>query len=385
MPEASASASLFREGSFRRLVIKIGSSLLTGGSGTVDRPWLSGIAEDIAALRAKDCGVLVVTSGAIAIGCRAIGINRRRARLEMLQAAAACGQVQLMQAYQEALARHGIAVAQVLLTLDDTEHRRRFLNARGTLEKLLEHDVVPVINENDTVATDEIRYGDNDRLAARVAQMVMADGLLLLSDIDGLYTGDPQENANAEHVAHVGDISDDVIAMAGGPRSADGSGGMATKLQAAQIATHAGCRTIIANGNGPRPISALDDGARCTMFRAQGTPASVRQQWLAGALKTCGALHVDAGAVAALQEGSSLLPVGITGVTGDFARGDPVALLNGDGREIGRGLTAYGSSEAARIMGCRSDELESRLGYRGRSVMVHRNDLVFFGRTIRGL
>ncbi|HEX5766339.1 MAG TPA: glutamate 5-kinase [Woeseiaceae bacterium] len=381
MPEAPASASLFREGSFRRLVIKIGSSLLTDGSGAVNRPWLSGIAEDITALRARDCGVLVVTSGAIAIGCRAIGINRRRARLEMLQAAAACGQVQLMQAYQEALGRHGIAVAQVLLTLDDTEHRRRFLNARGTLEKLLEHDVVPVINENDTVATDEIRYGDNDRLAARVAQMVMADGLLLLSDIDGLYTSDPRENPDAEHVAGIGDISDDVIAMAGGPRSADGSGGMATKLQAAQIATHAGCRTIIANGNGPRPVLALASGARCTMFRAQGTPASVRQQWLAGALRTRGALHLDAGAVAALQEGSSLLPVGVTGVTGDFARGDPVALLNGDGREIGRGLIAYESSEAARIIGCHSDELEARLGYRGRSVMIHRNDLVFFGRT----
>jgi glutamate 5-kinase len=381
MPEARASGSLFGEGCFRRLVIKIGSALLTDGNGTVNRQWLAGVAEDIAALRGRDCQVLVVTSGAIAIGGRAIGINRRRARLEMLQAAAACGQVQLMQAYQEALARHGIAVAQVLLTLDDTEHRRRFLNAKGTLEKLLEHDVVPVINENDTVATDEIRYGDNDRLAARVAQMVMADGLLLLSDIDGLYTSDPQEDPDAEHIAEVGDISDDIMVMAGGPRSADGSGGMATKLKAAQIATHAGCKTVIADGTGPRPVSALSSGARCTVFRAQGTPASVRQQWLAGALKTRGALHLDAGAVAALQEGGSLLPVGVVGVTGDFARGDPVALLDSDGREIGRGLVAYESSEAARIMGCRSDELETRLGYRGRSVMIHRNDLVFFGRV----
>ncbi|HLU07742.1 MAG TPA: glutamate 5-kinase [Woeseiaceae bacterium] len=381
MPEARASASLFRQEGFRRLVIKIGSSLLIDGSGRVNQPWLAGIAEDIAALRGKDCEVLVVTSGAIAIGCRAIGINRRRARLEMLQAAAACGQVQLMQAYQEALTRHDIPVAQVLLTLDDTEHRRRFLNAKGTLEKLLEHDVVPVINENDTVATDEIRYGDNDRLAARVAQMVMADGLLLLSDIDGLYTRDPRQDPDAEHVAEVGDISDDIIVMAGGPRSVDGSGGMATKLQAAQIATHAGCRTVIANGNGLRPVSALSNGALCTVFRAQGTPASVRQQWLAGALKTRGALHLDPGAVAALQEGSSLLPVGVVGVTGQFARGDPVALLNGDGREIGRGLVAYESSEAARITGCRTDELEVRLGYRGRSVMIHRNDLVIFGRV----
>ena len=368
-------------GNFRRLVIKIGSALLTDGSGTVNRQWLSGVAADIAALRRQDCEVLVVTSGAIAIGCRALGINRRRARLEMLQAAAACGQVQLMRAYQEALAGHDIPVAQVLLTLEDTERRRRFLNAKGTLEKLLEHEVVPVINENDTVATDEIRYGDNDRLAARVAQMVMADGLLLLSDIDGLYTSDPQQNPGAEHLPEVDDISDDIVAMAGGPRSADGSGGMATKLQAAQVATHAGCRTIVANGTGSQPVSALARGARCTVFRAQGTPASVRQQWLAGALKTRGSLHLDAGAIAALQEGSSLLPVGVVGVTGDFARGDPVALLNGDGREVGRGLVAYESTEATRIMGCHSDEIEARLGYRGRSVMIHRNDLVFFGRT----
>ena len=365
---------------FRRLVVKIGSALLTDGNGTINRPWLSGVAKDIATLRRQGCEVLVVTSGAIAIGCRVLGINRRRARLEMLQAAAACGQVQLMRAYQEALADHDIAVAQVLLTLEDTEHRRRFLNAKGTLEKLLEHAVVPVINENDTVATDEIRYGDNDRLAARVGQIVMADGLLLLSDIDGLYTSDPRVNPDAEHIGEVDQISDDIVAMASGSLSADGSGGMATKLQAAQIATHAGCRTIIANGTGMHPVASLSSGARCTVFLAQGTPATVRQQWLAGALKTRGALHIDAGAVAALRGGSSLLPVGIVGVTGDFARGDPVALLNGDSREVGRGLVAYESAEATRIMGCRSDEIEARLGYRGRSVMIHRNDLVFFGR-----
>ena len=368
-------------GSFRRLVIKIGSSLLTDAGGAVNLPWLSGVAEDVAELRRQGSQVLVVTSGAIALGCRAIGIDRRRARLEMLQAAAACGQVRLMQAYQEVLNRHDIAVAQVLLTLDDTEHRRRFLNAKGTLEKLLEHAVVPVINENDTVATDEIRYGDNDRLAARVAQMVMADGLLLLSDVDGLYTSDPQEHDDARHLAEVGEISDEILSMAGGPGSPDGSGGMATKLKAAQIATHAGCTTVIVNGTGPRPVSAWCGGARCTVFRALATPAAVRQQWLAGALKTRGVLHIDAGAVTALRGGSSLLPVGVIGVTGEFARGDPVALVNGDGREVGRGLIAYESSEAARIMGCRSDELEARLGYRGRSVMIHRNDLVLFGRT----
>jgi glutamate 5-kinase len=366
---------------FRRLVVKIGSALLTDDNGSVNRQWLSGVAEDIACLRQQGSEVLVVTSGAIAIGCRALGINRGRARLEMLQAAAAAGQVRLVQAYQEALAAHGAAVAQVLLTLEDTEHRRRFLNAKGTLEKLLEHAVVPVINENDTVATDEIRYGDNDRLAARVAQMVMADGLLLLSDVDGLYTGDPRVDAEASHIAEVDVISEELLTMARGPRSADGSGGMATKLQAARIATHAGCRTIVASGVGMRPIAALSKGARCTLFHAHGTPAAVRQQWLAGALKTRGALQLDAGAVAALAAGSSLLPVGVVAVTGQFTRGDPVALLNGEGKEVGRGLVSYESAEAARITGCRSDEIEARLGYRGRSVMIHRNDLILFGRN----
>jgi glutamate 5-kinase len=361
---------------FRRLVVKIGSSLLADAGGQVNRDWLAGIATDVAALRAASTEVLIVSSGAIAIGCRLLGINRQRARLEMLQAAAAAGQVQLVRAYQEVLDVHGISVAQVLLTLEDTESRRRFLNAKGTLEKLLEHGVVPVINENDTVATDEIRYGDNDRLAARVAQMVMADGLLLLSDIDGLYTADPRVDADARHVEEVSRLTDDLLAMAGGSRSADGSGGMATKLQAARIATLAGCSTLITSGKCMRPIAALVGGARCTIFHAQGTPAAVRQQWLAGALKVRGALHIDAGAATALSSGSSLLPVGVTGVTGPFSRGDPVLLLNGEGKELGRGLVAYESEEAARIAGCRSEEIESRLGYRGRSVMIHRNDLI---------
>ena len=361
---------------FRRLVVKIGSSLLADAGGQVNRDWLGGIATDVATLRAAGAEVLIVSSGAIAIGCRLLGINRQRARLEMLQAAAAAGQVQLVRAYQEVLDVHSIAVAQVLLTLEDTENRRRFLNAKGTLEKLLEHGVVPVINENDTVATDEIRYGDNDRLAARVAQMVMADGLLLLSDIDGLYTSDPRVDADARHVEEVSRLTDDLLAMAGGSRSVDGSGGMATKLQAARIATLAGCSTLVASGKSMRPIAALADGARCTLFHAQGTPAAVRQQWLAGALKVRGALHIDAGAAIALKSGSSLLPVGVTGVTGPFSRGDPVLLLNSDGKELGRGLVAYESAEAALIAGCRSEEIESRLGHRGRSVMIHRNDLI---------
>lgn len=361
---------------FRRVVVKIGSGLLAAADGQVNREWLGGIGEDVEGLRSSGPEVLIVSSGAIAIGCRLLGIDRRRARLEMLQAAAAAGQVQLVYAYQEALKVHGLPVAQVLLTLEDTENRRRFLNAKGTLEKLLEHGVVPVINENDTVATDEIRYGDNDRLAARVAQMVMADALVLLSDIDGLYTSDPRRDADAQHVPEVSRVTDEQLAMAGGSRSVDGSGGMATKLQAARIATHAGCITIVADGKVARPIRALADGARCTVFHAQGTPAAVRKQWLAGALKVRGVLQLDAGAAAALASGSSLLPVGVVGVTGPFSRGDPVLLVNGDGKELGRGLVAYESDEAARIAGCRSDEIESRLGYRGRSVMVHRNDLI---------
>ena len=368
----------FALSSLRRIVIKIGSALLTDASGSINREWLAGVAEDIVSLRADGRQVLVVSSGAIAIGSRLLGVNRRRARLEELQAAAAAGQVRLVQAYQELLQAHDVAVAQVLLTLEDTEERRRFLNARGTLERLLEHRVVPVINENDTVATDEIRYGDNDRLAARVAQMVMADGLLLLSDVDGLYTADPNVDPEARHVPEVERITPEVMAMAGGSRSIDGSGGMATKLQAARIATRAGCATIVARGTGPRPVSSLMSAARHTVFRPVGTPAAVRKQWLAGALKVCGGLELDAGAFEALARGGSLLPVGVVAVHGTFSRGDPVALVDGDGTELGRGLVAYESSEAGRIAGCRSEEIASRLGYRGRSVMIHRDDLVLF-------
>ena len=368
----------FELANLRRIVMKIGSALLTDASGSVNRGWLAGIAEDIAALRASGQQVLVVSSGAIAIGSRLLGVNRRRARLEELQAAAAAGQVRLVHAYQEMLQSHDIAVAQVLLTLEDTEDRRRFLNARGTLEKLLEHGVVPVINENDTVATDEIRYGDNDRLAARVAQMVMADGLLLLSDVDGLYTADPRVDPGARHIPEVERVTPEVLAMAGGSKSVDGSGGMATKLEAARIATRAGCATIVADGTVRRPVAALLDSARHTHFRAAGSPAAVRKQWLAGTLKVRGSLQLDAGAIVALAGGRSLLPVGVVGVVGSFKRGDPVALVDGEGAELGRGLVAYESVEAAKIAGLRSESIEERLGYRGRSVMIHRDDLVMF-------
>ena len=370
----------FRFSDLQRLVVKLGSSLLVDADGRFDPDSLQAIAGDIATLKARDHGVLIVSSGAVAIGCHVLDINRRRARLEGLQAAAAAGQGQLVQAWQKALGEHGILTAQILLTPDDTENRRRFLNAKGTLLKLLEHGVVPIINENDTVATDELRYGDNDRLAARVAQMVMADGLVLLSDVDGLYTADPLVTPDAEHIAFVRAVDEAVLAMAGDTASSFGSGGMATKLQAARIATHAGCATVIARGHRERPLLSIGDGGKCSVFLAEGTPAAQRKQWLAGVLDVSGELRVDAGAAAALARGSSLLPVGLVEVVGHFRRGDAVTLVDADGEELGRGLVEYPSDEAAAIVGCQSDDIEQRLGYRGRSVIVHRDDLVLFKR-----
>ncbi|MDX1508345.1 MAG: glutamate 5-kinase, partial [Woeseiaceae bacterium] len=274
----------FRTDAYRRYVIKVGSSLLIDAAGKLDRDWLAALAADVGELHADDRDVIVVSSGAIAIGSGVLGIDKRRARLEDLQAAAAAGQVQLAHAWSEALAERGIKSAQILLTPGDTENRRRFLNARGTFGRLLERRVVPIVNENDTVATEEIRYGDNDRLAARVAQLVMADALILLSDVDGLYTSDPGKSENAEHIAVVSAIDDSILAMAGETRSDIGSGGMATKVRAAAIATHAGCSTIVASGKGRHPVAALTNGARCTIFAADGTPAAARKQWLAGVL-----------------------------------------------------------------------------------------------------
>lgn len=363
---------------FRRLVVKVGSSLLVDDQGQLNREWLAGLGDDIANLNRQGHEVLVVSSGAIAIGRSILGINIRRARLADLQAAAAAGQVQLVHAYQEALARHGITAAQILLTLDDTENRRRFLNARGTLAKLLERSVVPIINENDTVATEEIRYGDNDRLAARIAQLVMADALILLSDVDGFYTADPTADATARHIPAVSKITKEMLAMAGATRSEVGTGGMATKLQAARIATQAGCSTVIASGVIQRPLQALGAGSRCTVFDAVDTPAAARKQWLAGVLDVKGELRLDDGAVRALRGGSSLLPVGVVAVAGKFRRGDVVKLIDGNGVEIGRGLAEYPDDEALQLVGCQSDKIEETLGYCGRTVMVHVNELVLF-------
>jgi glutamate 5-kinase len=363
---------------YRRLVVKVGSSLLVGDSGRLNRHWLETLADDIAQLQANGHQILIVSSGAIAIGSSILGLNMKRARLEDLQAAAAAGQVQLVHAYQEVLGIHGIVAAQILLTPDDTENRRRFLNARGTLGRLLERSVIPIINENDTVATEEIRYGDNDRLAGRVAQLVMAEALILLSDVDGLYTSDPGTNPDAQHIPEVSKINGDIIAMAGETRSDIGSGGMATKVQAARIATHAGCSTIIASGIIEHPLHVLAENGRCTVFRAQGTPASARKQWLAGVLEVRGEIRIDQGAAQALQSGNSLLPVGVVEVIGNFRRGDVVTVVGPNGRELGRGLTEYSDTDALRLRGCQSEQIEQRLGYRARSVLIHRDEMVLF-------
>jgi len=368
----------FNLGKHRRLVIKVGSSLLVNDEGQVNRQWLQSLADDIAQLQADGHELLVVSSGAIAIGSVGLGLNKRRASLADLQAAAAAGQVQLVHAYQESLARHDVMAAQILLTPGDTENKRRFLNARATLSRLIDHAVVPIINENDTVATEEIRYGDNDRLAARVSQLVMADALVLLSDVDGLYDADPTQNESANHIPEVEKITDEILAVAGETRSDVGSGGMATKVQAARIATFAGCSTVVTDGAIEKPLAALATQGRHTVFIAQATPAAARKQWLAGALDVAGELRVDAGAETALRNGKSLLPVGVTAIDGNFERGDAVRILNEEGREIGRGLAEYASRDAVSLLGQRSEHIEALLGYRGRSVLVHRDELVVF-------
>jgi len=361
----------------RRVVVKIGSALLVEKStGRVNRAWLETLAADVAKLRARGQEVVIVSSGAIALGRRQLGLLPGKLRLEESQAAAAVGQIRLAHAWKEVLEQRDFAVAQVLLTLGDTEERRRYLNARNTLETLLRLGAIPVINENDTVATAEIRYGDNDRLAARVAQMASADCLVLLSDVDGLYTADPAVDPKARHIPEVTRITPEIEAMAGGSASDVGSGGMATKVMAGKIAVAAGCNMCITIGHEPHPLRRIEAGARCTWFVAGVSPKTVRKQWIAGLLKPAGTLHVDAGAVKALRGGKSLLPAGVTRVEGRFDRGDAVVVRDAAGIEIARGLSAYASDDARRVCGRRSQELEAILGYRGRDEIIHRDDLV---------
>jgi glutamate 5-kinase len=362
----------------RRLVVKIGSALLVdGATGGLREAWLQGLAADVADLAAKGTEGLIVSSGAIALGRRSLGLRRGALRLEEAQAAAAVGQIRLAQAYVAALAPFGLTAAQVLLTLEDTQDRRRYLNARATMKTLTGLGVVPVVNENDTVATDEIRYGDNDRLAAQVALMTGADALALLSDIDGLYDRDPRGDPNARRLDVVPEITPAIEAMAGAAGE-DAKGGMVTKLMAAKTAAAGGCAMVIARGAVERPLRALQDGATCTWFPAAASPAAARKAWIAG-MKPMGRLRIDAGAAAALRAGRSLLPAGLRGVEGDFGRGDPVEIAAEDGAALGAALAGYSAREAAAVAGLRSGDIAAILGYPPRAAMAHRDDMVLWG------
>ncbi len=360
----------------RRLVVKVGSALLVDAkSGRLNRAWLESLADDLARATRRGQQVIVVSSGAIAMGRRHLGFANERLRLEESQAAAAVGQIRLAHAWQELLEARKLAVAQVLLTFEDTEERQRYLNARATVNTLLSLGAIPVINENDTVATAEIRYGDNDRLAARVAQMASAECLVLLSDIDGLYSADPKVDPAATFIPEVREITLQLESTATGPVSGVGSGGMSTKVAAARIALAAGCSLCIASGHRQNPLKAIEEGERCTWFVAEATPVAVRKQWIAGTLKPRGRIFIDAGAAAALGRGKSLLPAGVARVSGGFERGDTVSIIAA-GREIGRGLAGYSAADAARIAGHRSADIEALVGFRGREELIHRDDLV---------
>src|SRR3989442_7140627 len=366
---------------FRRIVVKVGSSLLVDSDGRrLHQDWLSSLAQDIATLHGDQRDMLVVSSGAISFGRAVLKLPAGPLKLEDSQAAAAVGQIALARTWSEVLGRHGITAGQVLVTLQDTEERRRYLNARSTIDKLLEWRAVPVINENDTVATNEIRYGDNDRLAARVATMTSADLLVLLSDVDGLYDAPPAVNPNAKFIPLVERITPAIEAMAGAAGSNLSRGGMQTKIEAGKIATHAGTHMVIASGRRAHPLAAIAGGARCTWFLTPANPITARKKWIAGSLEPRGVLTIDAGAVAALRNGRSLLPAGVIHVEGIFARGDAGVIRGPDGAEVGRGLVAYDAGDAAKVKGRSSADILSILGFGGRAEMVHRDDLVM-GRT----
>jgi glutamate 5-kinase len=360
----------------RRVAVKIGSALLTdGASGTLKQAWLEAIAEDVAALRREGRDVILVSSGAIALGRGALGLPKGPLRLEEAQAAASVGQITLAHAYQAVFASRGLTAAQILVTPGDTEERRRYLNARNTIETLFKLGAIPVVNENDTVATTEIRYGDNDRLAARVATMVTADCLVLLSDIDGLYTAPPAQNPNAKRLEVVTAITPKIEAMAGDVGSELSRGGMVTKLAAAKIAVSAGTHMVIASGKELHPLKSLSEGAPCTWFLAAANPVTARKRWIAGTLEPKGVIVIDDGARAALQSGSSLLPAGVKSVSGQFGRGEAVIIRDESGGEVGRGLIGYSAEETAQIAGRNSMEIAGVLGYAGRAALIHRDDM----------
>ena len=359
----------------RRVVVKIGSALLVDRvSGDLRRDWLAAMAQDVAALKARGADVVLVSSGSIALGRGILNLPRTVLPLEQSQAAAAVGQIRLARAWEEALAPHDLITAQVLVTLEDSADRRRYLNSRATLETLLGFCAVPIVNENDTVATDEIRYGDNDRLAAQVAVTVGADLLVLLSDVDGLYTGNPTEDPTAQHLETVSEITPEIEAMAGDAGSGLSKGGMKTKVMAAKTATASGCAMLIGHGADPHPLRRLIDGARATLFTPQLDPHAARKRWIA-AMKPQGVLRVDDGAARALGDGKSLLPAGLRGIEGEFGRGDPVTIRTSSGQTLGQGLTRYTAAEARAIAGHHSSDIEGILGYPGRAVLIHRDDM----------
>ena len=366
----------------KRIVIKIGSALLADReTGKLKAEWLNSLMDDVAALAKAGKDVVIVSSGAIALGRHTLKLPKGALALEQSQAAAAVGQISLAHAYQEMCNARGLIAAQVLLTLGDTEERRRYLNARHTIEQLLTLKAIPVVNENDTVATTEIRYGDNDRLSARVASMVSADCLVLLSDIDGLYTAPPNLDANAKHIPLVTEITPEIEAMAGDAGTELSKGGMKTKVEAGKIALGAGTNMVITTGKILNPLRAISEGAKVTWFLAKSDPVTAKKRWIAGQLEPAGHIVIDAGAEKALLSGKSLLPAGVTRVEGDFDRGDAVIIRAFDGRELGRGLIAYGRSEAARIIGKRSNEIAGILGYEGQDTLVHRDDMALSRKT----
>jgi len=362
--------------SYKRIIIKIGSSLLVDQEDGLKTAWLRSLIDDVAMLRENGHEILIVSSGAIALGRGLLGLKSGALKLEESQASAAAGQVSLSKAYHDALMVHGLQSGQILVTLSDTEERRRYLNARATIETLIRLGAVPIINENDTVATSEIRYGDNDRLAARVATMMACDLLILLSDIDGLYSAPPASDRNARLIERVDVITPEIEAMAGDAGTELSRGGMVTKVDAGKIAVNGGTAMIITSGKTPKPISALISGGKSTWFKPTGNPVTSRKKWIAGQLGVTGKLHLDAGAEKALSLGKSLLPAGVNSVDGEFVRGDIVSLINPLGIEIGRGLVAYDSQQAETICGRQSAEITELLGFVGRSEMVHRDDLV---------
>jgi glutamate 5-kinase len=359
----------------KRLVVKIGSALLVDRSSGLKGAWLTALCADVASARARGADVVLVSSGSIALGRTVLGLGSGDLTLEQSQAAAAVGQIQLARAYQEALAPHGIIAGQVLVTLEDTEDRRRYLNSRATMETMLGLGVVPIVNENDTVATDEIRFGDNDRLAAQIAVTVGADQLILLSDVDGFYSANPKQDPSAQRFDLIETITPAIEAMAGDPVSGLSKGGMKTKLMAAKTAVAGGCAMAIMEGSVLRPLTALAQGAARTWFLAKGDPQGARKRWI-GAMKPRGEVTLDAGAAKAMAHGKSLLPAGVTAVSGRFGRGEPVAILGPNGDVLGKGLIRYTADEARAIAGHRSGDIEAILGYAGRAALIHRDDLV---------